>query len=94
MKKIKQIVTCIAFVLCMGALTPIYAGDGGQGNGNGNGNGNGSQGNGNGNGGNSQGGATVPINTGLVFLLAAGVVIGGYVLYKKNTKGATKANNA
>lgn len=93
MKKIKQIVTSIAFVLCLGALTPIYAGNGDQGNGNGNGNGgngNGNQGNGNGNG----GGATVPINRGLIILLVAGVAIGGYALYKKNTKELIKNNNA
>ncbi len=84
MKKIKNILSAIIFVLCFVAITPGYAG-----------NGNGNNGNGNGNGGSNNGnGATLPINNGLVFLLAAGIVIGSTVIYKINKKGVSKSNNA
>ena len=52
----------------------------------GNGNGQGNNGNGNGNGG-SNGGAPLPINGGIMFLLVAGVAIGTVVIYKQGKKG-------
>ncbi len=84
MIKFKQILAAILILLCVSTALPSYAaGENNQGGNN--------QG-GNNQNGNSQGGKTLPINSGIVFLLVAGVVIGGVVIYRKNK--AIKSMNA
>ena len=55
------------------------------------GNGNGNNGNGNGNGGSNGGGAALPINGGVVFLMISGLAMGTVVIYKNNKKVLAKA---
>ena len=78
MKKIQHLLR--AFLLLIFLLGNIYSfsQNGGGGGNNGNGSGGGNNGAGGGNGGNS-----VPLNTGLIFLLFAGAAIGVIVLNKK-----------
>jgi hypothetical protein len=97
MKIVKHIITTVVLLFAMLAFHPAMAtqpvyGDttsapGNSGNApghtnNGNGNGNGGYGNGNGNGNN------LPINNGIVFLLAAGLVIGIRIIATANKKDA------
>ena len=91
MKKIQHLLR--AFLLLIFLLGNIYSFSQNNGNGNGGGN-NGNNGNGGGNNGNGSGGGnngagggnggnSVPLNTGLIFLLFAGAAIGVIVLNKK-----------
>ena len=89
MIKFKQILAAFLLLACITSAVPSYAaGENNQGGNNQNGNNQG----GNNQNGNSQGGKTLPINSGIVFLLVAGVVIGGVMIYKKNK--AIKSMNA
>ena len=88
MNKLRNFLMLIVFTLFSALSISGYAQ-----NGNGNSNGNSNGGGGRGHEGEHEGGGSVPINKGVLFLLGAGVTIGVYALYKKNRKEIIKTKN-
>jgi hypothetical protein len=84
MNKLRNFLMLIVFTLLSALSISGYAQ---------NGNGNSNGGGGRGHEGEHEGGGSVPINKGVLFLLGAGVTIGIYALYKKNRKEIIKTKN-